>query len=86
MNKDKTNIIVAIVLILISILGIPGDIKIFVYVAAALVILIPSLRDLQKEYKTKLENEFNDTFVENRPIERNGERKEEKTSSHIADA
>lgn len=88
MKKDKVNIIVAVVIILISFLGVPAEFKNFVYVLGALFILIPSLRDLRKDYKLKIENEVKDTFVESKPPKKieKSEKSEEpkKTSSHIA--
>ncbi len=67
MTKDKTNIIVAVVIILVAFLDIPTNLKNFVYVLGALIVLVPSLQDLRKAHKLKLENEVNDTFVESRP-------------------
>jgi len=81
MKKDKTNVVVAVIIILISFLGLPSLLKNFIYIISALIVLVPALQDLQKAYKAGL-LEAKDAFVESKPPEK----KLEDSPSHIADA
>lgn len=80
MKKDKTNFIVAIVIILVVFLGFPKEIKNIIFTVGALLILIPAMRDLRRVSKMRQEAEVKDTFVESKPSGVRNEFTENQTS------
>lgn len=68
MKKDKTNFIVAVVIIFTAFLGFPKEIKNIIFTVGALFVLIPAIRDIRRASIAKQEKEFKDTFVESKPL------------------